>query len=65
MILPSTTVMYVKPTSDKYLVLHTVAHVVNDLIQEEIDRQSTTRRNDSISFGIDGELENITPLLTP
>ena len=60
------TVMYVKPTgnqSDKYAVSHTTAHIVNDLIHEEIDRQSTTRRNDPISFDVDGELENINPLL--
>ena len=60
------TVMYVKPTgnqSDKYSVSHTTAHIINDLINEEIDRQSTTRRNDPISFDVDGKLENINPLL--
>jgi len=33
------------------------------LIREEVDRQSSTRRNDLTSFDIDGELENINQLL--
>ena len=37
--------------------------MVNDLIHEEINRQSTARRNNPLLFDIDGELENINPLL--
>jgi len=58
-------VKYIKPNdkqSDKVSVLHTAAYIVNDLIHEEIDRQSATR-NDPKSFDIDGELNNINPLL--
>ena len=61
-----TVVKHVTPTtkqSDKLSILHNAAYVVNDLIHEEINRQSTARRNNPLLFDIDGELENINPLL--
>jgi len=48
---------------DSSSVLHNAAYVVNDLIHEEISRQSTTKKHHSISLDIDNELENINPLL--
>jgi len=40
--------------------IYSSLYLVNDLIHEEIDRQSSTRRNDATSFDIDGELEKST-----
>ena len=51
-----------KQQSDKVTVLHDAAYLVNDLIHEEIDRQSTVKSS-PISFDIDSELEQINPLL--
>ena len=48
---------------DNSSVLHNAAYVVNDLIHEEISRQSTTIKHHSLSLDIDNELENMNPLL--
>ena len=61
-----TTVKHITPTakqSDKLAALHNAGLMVNDLIHEEINRQSTARRNNPLLFDIDNELENINPLL--
>ena len=61
-----TTVKHITPTakqSDKLAILHNAGHMLNDLIHEEINRQSTARRSNPLLFDIDGELENINPLL--
>ena len=42
------TVKHITPTakqSDKLAILHNAGHMVNDLIHEEINSQSTARRN--------------------
>ena len=51
-----------KQQSDKVTVLHDAAYLVNDLIHEEIDRQSTVKSS-PISFDIDSEFIQINPLL--
>ena len=60
-----TTVEHVTPAkhSDKVAILHNASYMVNDLIHEEINRLSTASRNDPQLLDIDGELQNINPLL--
>ena len=52
--------------SDKGTVLHNAACIVNDLIHEEIERQSTMRSqcySYPLSFSMDSELKNMNQLL--
>ena len=60
-----TSVKHITPVkhSDKVAILHNASYLVNDLIHEEINRQSTSSINDPQLLDIDNELQNINPLL--